>query len=394
MARNFATLDDFEFTGKRALVRVDFNVPLNNGKVTDDTRIRAALPTITTLLKEGAKSVILMSHLGRPKGEVKPELSLAPVAQRLQELLGKEVIFVGDCLGKIPDRARIMLLENLRFYKEEKANDAEFTKRLASHADVYVNDAFGTAHRAHASVVGVTEHLPSCAGLLMEKELNALQEVKDSPKQPLILLLGGAKLKTKLPVIEHYLEIADKIIISGAMAFTFFAAKGMETGKSLVDIEFIDKAKALLDNPLFSEKAVFPADFVVASEVSGDAERKVVTADEIPAGWAGLDNGPVSISRFSKLIDGAATVIWNGPLGLCEIQPFDEGTKSIASALAGINAKVVVGGGDTVAVLNDLGLADKYAHLSTGGGAFLDFLAGKELPAVSALEHSKNSLSH
>ena len=389
MTREFSTLEDAAVTEKRVLVRVDLNVPIAKGKVTDDTRIRATLPTLTALLKNGAKSVILMSHLGRPKGEVKPELSLAPVAERLQELLDQPVSFVDDCLGDIPDGAKIVLLENLRFHKEEKANDQGFAKGLASHADFYVNDAFGTAHRAHASVVGVTEHLPSCAGLLFQKELTALGRIRDFPEQPLILLLGGMKLKTKLPLIEYFLDKADKIIISGAMVFTFLAAKGMETGTSLVNTELIDKAKMLLDHPLFETKAVFPVDFVVASEVKKDAEKKTVAADRIPARWAGLDTGPKSISLFSTIIKDAGTVIWNGPLGLCEIPPFDQATNKIAHALSRIKGDVVVGGGDTIIILNKLGLASSFSHISTGGGAFLTYLAGEELPAVTALNQAK-----
>lgn len=393
MARRFATLKDMDLTGKRVLVRVDFNVPLDSGRVADDTRIRESLPTIRELLRLKAGQVILMSHLGDPKGAAVEEYSLAPAAGRLQDLLGQPVSFVADCLAEIPQGKRLVLLENLRFHQGEEANDPEFAEGLASHADIYVNDAFGTAHRAHASVIGVPELLPSCAGLLMEKELDALEQVRNSPKKPLVIILGGAKLKTKLPVIEHYLKKADRIIISGAMAFTFLAAQGMETGSSLVEKEFIEKARALLADPTFRKKAVFPADFVVASEASGDAERKVVAADKIPAGWLGLDNGPKSVSLFSKLVKDAGTVIWNGPLGLCEIPQFSEGTKGMATALAGIKGKVVVGGGDTIAVLNCLGLADSYAHLSTGGGAFLDFIAGKELPAVAALEQAKSRMS-
>lgn len=393
MARRFATLGDMELTGRRVLVRVDFNVPLDRGTIADDTRIRESLPTIRELLRRKAGQVILMSHLGKPKGAVVKGLSLSPAAGHLQDLLGQPVSFVGDCLAEIPGGKRVVLLENLRFHPGEEANEPEFAEGLASHADIYVNDAFGTAHRAHASVVGVPELLPGCAGLLMEKELDALELVRSSPKKPLVIILGGAKLKTKLPVIEHYLEKADRIIISGAMAFTFLAAQGRETGSSLVEKEFIEKARVLLADPSFREKAVFPADFIVASEASKDAERRVVAADKIPAGWAGLDNGPGSVSLFSRLVKDAGTVIWNGPLGLCEIPQFSEGTRGMAATLAGIKGKVVVGGGDTVAVLNGLGLADSYSHLSTGGGAFLDFIAGKELPAVAALEQAKSRIS-
>ncbi len=389
MARNYSILDDMEFNGKRVLVRVDYNVPLDEGEIADDTRIRASLPTIHSLLDKGASQVILMSHLGRPKGEVKPEFSLQPIAKRLEQLLGESVSFVDNCTGDVPIEARVVLLENLRFYSGEKDNEPDFAKTLASHADCYVNDAFGTAHRAHASVVGVPEYLPSCAGLLMEKELDALEGVRDAPEKPLMIVLGGAKLKTKLPLIEHYLDEADSIVIGGAMAFTFFAAEGRKTGNSLVDEEFIDKAKELLQNPLFKQKAVFPEDLVVADQVAEDAKSKVVSSKKIPRKWSGLDIGPKSVESISALCEKAGTVIWNGPLGLYEMEPFAKATKELAEKLAGIGGDVFVGGGDTVNAVEDLGLEDEYAHLSTGGGAFLEYLAGKKLPAVEALEKAK-----
>ena len=393
MASTYQTLDRLDVKGKRVLVRADLNVTLAGGKIADDTRIREAVPTVTALIGKGARQVILMSHLGDPKGAAVPALSLAPVAKRLAEVLGMPVPLVTDYLAGIKgaEGAKVILLENLRFHPGEEANDAEFAKRLAALADIYVNDAFGTAHRAHASIVGVPQHLPAAAGLLMQKELSMLAEARDSPKKPLVVVLGGAKLKTKLPVIERYLRKADHIIISGAMAYTFFAAKGLATGASLVEKDFLEKAKSLLADREFRERAVFPVDVVVARERSASSERKTVPVEEIPAGWMALDIGPRSVERFSKLFASAGMVIWNGPLGYYEIPSFAEGTRAVASALASSKGKVIAGGGDTITVIESLGVGKRYAHLSTGGGAFLDYLAGKELPALAALERARKA---
>ncbi len=393
MASAYQTLDKLDAEGKRVLVRADLNVTLAGGRIADDTRIRESLPTITALIGKGARQVIVMSHLGDPKGAAVPALSLAPVAKRLSELLGMAVPLVTDYLAGIrgAEKAKVLLLENLRFHPGEEANDPEFAKSLARLADIYVNDAFGTAHRAHASIVGVPEHLPACAGLLMHKELSMLAEARDSPKKPLVVVLGGAKLKTKLPVIERYLKKADHIIISGAMAYTFLAAKGMATGASLVEKDFLEKAKSLLADSEFSRKAVFPVDVVVAREMSATSERKTVSVEEIPSGWMALDIGPRSIERFSKLFAGAGMVIWNGPLGCYEMAAFAEGTRAVASALASSKGKVIAGGGDTLTVIESLGVGKRYAHLSTGGGAFLDYLAGRELAALTALERARKA---
>lgn len=387
------TIEDIDVQGKKVLVRVDFNVPLNeNGEITDETRIQAALPTIQYLLDNGAK-VILMSHLGRPKGEVKPEFSLAPVAKRLGELLDTKVIFAKDCVGKEAQEAvdsmeagQVVLLENLRFHKEETANDAEFAKQLASLGDIFVLDAFGTAHRAHASTAGVADYLPAVAGFLIGKELSVMGKALEDPARPFIAILGGAKVSDKIGVIENLLKKVDCLIIGGGMANTFVKAQGYEMGKSLVDDERLDLARDLMDQAKKKGiKIMLPSDFVVAKEFKADAETQIVAAENIPADAMALDIGPSTRIIFENEIKRAKTVIWNGPMGVAEMSAFAGGTKAIAEALADSSAITIIGGGDSAAAVKKLGFADKMSHISTGGGASLEFLEGKELPGVAAL---------
>ena len=387
------TIEDIDVQGKKVLVRVDFNVPLNeNGEITDETRIRAALPTIQYLLDHGAK-VILMSHLGRPKGEVKPEFSLAPVAKRLSEILNTKVIFAKDCIGKEAQDAvdsmeagQVVLLENLRFHKEETANDPEFAKQLASLGDIFVLDAFGTAHRAHASTAGVADYLPAVAGFLIGKELSIMGKALEDPARPFIAILGGAKVSDKIGVIENLLGKVDGLIIGGGMANTFVKAQGYEMGKSLVDDERLGLARDLMDQAKKKGiKIMLPSDFVVAKEFKADAETQIVAAENIPADAMALDIGPSTRIIFANEIKSAKTVIWNGPMGVAEMPAFANGTKAIAEALADSSAISIIGGGDSAAAVKKLGYADKMSHISTGGGASLEFLEGKELPGVAAL---------
>lgn len=387
------TIEDIDVQDKKVLVRVDFNVPLNDkGEITDETRIQAALPTIQYLLDHGAK-VILASHLGRPKGEVKPEFSLAPVAKRLDEILNTKVIFAKDCVGKEAQDAvasmengQVVLLENLRFHKEETANDPQFAKELASLADIYVNDAFGTSHRAHASTAGVAEYLPAVAGYLIGKELSIIGKALDDPARPFIAILGGAKVSDKIGVIENLLTKVDCLIIGGGMANTFVKAQGFEMGKSLVDDERLGLALELMDKAKKKGiKIMLPSDFVVAKELKAGVETHVVPVDNIPADSMALDIGPSTRIIFSTEIKRAKTVIWNGPMGVAEIPEFAGGTKAIAEAMAASSATTIIGGGDSAAAVKKLGFADKMSHISTGGGASLEFLEGKELPGVAAL---------
>lgn len=388
------TIEDINVQGKKVLVRVDFNVPLDeNGKITDETRIQAALPTIQYLIDHNAK-VILCSHLGRPKGEVKPEFSLAPVANRLGELLNTKVVFAKDCVGEVAKEAvdsiedgQVVLLENLRFHKEETANDPAFAKELAELAEIYVNDAFGTAHRAHASTAGVTEYLPSVAGYLIGKELEFMGTALENPQRPFIAILGGAKVSDKIGVIENLLNKVDCLIIGGGMANTFVKAQGFEMGKSLVDDERLGLALNLLEEAKRKGiKVMLPSDFVVAKELKADAQAHVVPVDNIPADTMALDIGPSSRIIFATEIRRAKTIIWNGPMGVAEIPAFAGGTKAVAEALAEASAITIIGGGDSAAAVKKLGFADKMSHISTGGGASLEFLEGKELPGVAALD--------
>lgn len=381
------TIRDFDWNGKKALVRCDFNVPLENGEITDDRRITEALPTISYLIENGA-SVILCSHLGRPKG-VTPEFSLAPVAKRLSELLSRDVPLLPDCVGdevsaKCVTLAAgdVVLLENVRFHPEEEKNDPEFAKSLASLADAYVNDAFGTAHRAHASTEGVAHILPAVAGLLIEKEIEYLGNALDNPKRPFIAILGGAKVKDKIAVIQSLLPKVDALIVGGGMAYTFYKAAGHEIGNSLLDESNLEFAKETLSNP----KLNLPVDCVITSELTETAETSVVTIDSIPSDKMGADIGPDSNAKFRDIILGAGTVVWNGPMGVFEMEPFAAGTRGVAQALADSSAVTIVGGGDSAAAIEQMGFADQVSHVSTGGGASLEFLEGKELPGISALQ--------
>jgi 3-phosphoglycerate kinase len=368
---------------KIVLVRVDFNVPLHNGKVTSTKRIKAALPTLQLLLKKGAKQLILMSHLGRPKGTPEEKYSLAPVAKKLQTLMLKKVAFVSDCTAEVPapEKAKIVLLENLRFYAEEKKNNLQFAKKLAQHADVYVNDAFGTSHRKHASVHAVTKYLPSAAGLLLESEIKNLNVSK--AKKPLVVIMGGAKVSDKIGVIKNLIKKADTILLGGAMIFTFFKAMGKETGKSLVEDDKLKIAQSLLKQS--HNKIMLPID-IVCSTSTRNKNARVVDVDKHPRMMVGLDIGPDTIEIYKSVLEKAHTIIWNGPMGLFEQKPYDKGTNAIAKCLAKSNARTIIGGGDSVSAIEKMGLARKMTHISTGGGASLELLEGKTLPAVKVLE--------
>ncbi|MDO4552240.1 MAG: phosphoglycerate kinase [Bacillota bacterium] len=389
------TVRDIPVKGKRVIVRCDFNVPMKEGAITDDSRITAALPTIEYLLKEGA-SVILMSHLGRPEGEANMKYSLKPVAVRLTELLGREVRFCGS--PAVVDQAvkaaaaelqpgQVMLLENVRFRKEETKNGEAFSRELAELADLYVNDAFGTAHRAHSSTEGIAAYLPAVSGFLIEKELRFLGDAVDAPERPLLAILGGAKVSDKIPVIKRLLEKVDEILIGGGMAFTFLKAQGHEVGNSKLESEMTELAGHILEEA--GEKGVkilLPVDVVAAAAFDNDAERKVCPVDGIPADWMGLDIGPETVELFREAVAAAKTIVWNGPMGVFEMSNFAGGTRAIAGAMAESGAVTVVGGGDSSAAVQALGFGDKMTHISTGGGASLEFLEGKVLPGVAALE--------
>lgn len=392
------TLDDVELGGRKALVRVDFNVPLTpEGDIDDDTRIRAALPTIERIVEAGA-SAVLMSHLGRPKGKKAPGMSLEVVAWRLGELVEHPVRFAGDCIGEDAagkaaalEPGEILLLENLRFHPEEKENDREFAGKLAGYGDIYVNDAFGTAHRAHASTVGVTGFFEDrVAGLLMEKELNTLGQLLSEPEKPFVAVLGGAKVSSKIGVIENLLDRVDRILIGGGMAFTFFRAAGLEIGDSLLEESYIDNCRKLMEKAGKGDrKRIFlPVDCVVAEKVSAGATHRTVSTGDIPEGWSGVDIGPKTVEVFAGEISEARTIFWNGPMGVFEMPAFADGTKRIARAVAeatDAGAKSIVGGGDSVSALAKYRLKDRMTHVSTGGGASLELLEGKTLPGVAAL---------
>lgn len=385
---NKKTIRDIQVKNKRVLVRVDFNVPLDKGKVTDDTRIVASLPTVRYLIEQGAK-VILCSHLGRPKGKDQT-LSLRPVAARLQTLLGQPVTFVSDCIGRPVERVvegmnagAVVLLENVRFYPEEEKNDPTFAKKLAAFGDIYVNDAFGSAHRAHASTESVAHSLPAVAGFLMEKELNYLGAALANPARPFVAILGGAKVSDKIRVIENLLPKVDALLIGGGMANTFLAARGLNTGQSLVEGDQLDMARTLVEKG--STKIVLPVDAVVADKFDANAQSKVVAVDQVPGDWHILDVGPKTIDAFGKTLSTAKTVVWNGPLGVFEFPAFAKGTVEIAKRLAQSGATTIIGGGDSAAAVEQAGVADKMTHISTGGGASLEFLEGRVLPGVAAL---------
>lgn len=386
------TIRDVDWEGQRALVRVDFNVPLEDGRVGDDTRIRESLPTIRFLLDGGA-SVVLCSHLGRPKG-VTPELSLRPVAERLAELLGKPVAFAEDCVGAAAraaveklERGEVLLLENLRFHAEEEANDKTFSSELAALATVYVNDAFGTAHRAHASTEGVAHHLPAVAGFLLEKEVRYLGALVANPPRPFAAITGGAKVSSKVPAIDHLLPKLDILVVGGGMANTFLAAQGHNMQASKVEEDLLDTCRSILEQAeKRNVKVLLPTDVVAAAEFSADADHVTCKVDAIPEGYMALDIGPESLRAFVDAIRPAAAVVWNGPMGVFEMEPYSAGSFGLAKALAGVDATTVVGGGETAALVNEAGVADRITHVSTGGGASLEMLEGKVLPGVAALQ--------
>lgn len=386
---NKKTVRDIEVQGKRVLARVDFNVPMQDGVITDDRRIRESLPTIQYLLERGA-TVILMSHFGRPKGRRNPEFSLRPVATRLSELLEREVQFFDDCIGEAVEQGvqslppnSVALLENVRFYPQEEANDPDFARALAKLGEIYVNDAFGSAHRAHASTEGVARHLPAVAGLLMEKELRYLGQALGNPERPFVAILGGAKVHDKIGVIQNLLPKVDKLLIGGGMAFTFLKAQGYEIGKSLLDADSLDFAAQMLHQA--GDKMLLPTDVVVAPALEPNAPTQTVPVSQIPPDQMGLDIGSETAQAFSEVVKTARTVVWNGPLGAFETPPFEQGTRAVLQALAESGAVSILGGGDTAAAAERLGFADKMTHISTGGGASMEFLEGRELPGVAAL---------
>ncbi len=391
---NKKTIEDINVSGKKVLVRCDFNVPLDADKnITDETRINAALPTIRYLLDKGA-AVILCSHLGRPKGEFNMKYSLAPVAKRLSEKLGFEVKLASDVIGESAKKlaaevkpGEAILLENLRFHAEEEKNDPAFAKELASMADVFVNDAFGTAHRAHASTEGVTHYLPSVAGYLIGKELDVMGKALTNPVRPFVAILGGAKVKDKIGVITNLIDKVDALLIGGGMAYTFIKAQGGEVGNSLLDDERIGLAKELMDKAAAKGvKLILPVDNVIGDAFDNDCHQQVVESGKIPEGWEGLDIGPKTCEQFAEVIRTAKTVVWNGPMGVFEMPNFAKGTIAVAKALAESDAISIIGGGDSAAAIEQLGFADKVTHISTGGGASLEFLEGKVLPGIAALE--------
>lgn len=394
-ALNKKTIEDIDVKGKRVLARCDFNVPLKDGEITNDKRIVAALPTIKYLMEHGAK-VILCSHLGRPKGEYKPEFSLAPVAKKLSEYLGVEVKLaedpevVGENAKKLAAELKdgeVMLLENVRFRAEETKNEENFSKELASLADIFVNDAFGTAHRAHCSTTGVAAYLPAVCGFLIQKEIKFMGGALANPKRPLVAILGGAKVSDKIGVISNLIDKCDTIIIGGGMAYTFMKYLGHSIGTSLLEADWIEKAGEMMaDAKAKDVNFLIPVDNKVGKEYDENTESKIVSSDEIPDGWMGLDIGPKSMEIFCDAIKGAGTVIWNGPMGVSEWDNFAAGTIAVANAVAESGAVSIIGGGDSVAAVTKLGFADKMSHISTGGGASLEFLEGKELPGIAALQ--------
>lgn len=388
-------IDEIEIGGKRLFIRVDFNVPLgDDGEVKDDTRIAAALPTIQYAIEKGAK-IILASHLGRPTGKVVPEMSLAPVARRLSTLLSREVMMAPDCIGgeveslvtKMND-GEVLLLENLRFHPGETGNDPEFARQLADLADIYVNDAFGTAHRAHASTEGVAHHMEiGVCGFLMKKEIEYLVHALASPQRPYIAILGGAKVSDKMGVIKNLMGKVNALLVGGGMAYTFLRSRGYEVGKSMVEEDKVLLAREIMKEA--HERSLdfrLPVDHVVAAEFTSDAEYKVVTSKEFPSGWVGVDIGPQTIESFSEVIKGGKTIVWNGPMGVFEMEPFYKGTEGVAKAVIASEALSIVGGGDSIAALRGLGLAEKVTHIATGGGATLELLEGKTLPGIAVLD--------
>lgn len=389
------TIRDIDLHGKRVLVRVDFNVPLENGQITDDTRIRAAVPTLKAILEQKPRAIALMSHLGRPKGGPDPKYSLAPVAPALAALLGTDVQFAGETVGETAEKALaalpeggVLLLENTRFYPGEEKNDADLASRMAKLGDVFVNDAFGSAHRAHSSTVGVIQHLPSVAGLLMEKEINYLSTALENPEHPFIAILGGAKVSDKIEVIESLLGKVDKLLIGGGMANTFFKAQGHNLGSSLVENDAVETARALLAKG--ADKLALPVDVVIGDKFDNSAHTNTIRVEEgVPDGWGIYDIGPYTVEVFRTHLNGARTVVWNGPMGVFELDKFAAGTRAVAKILAKLTqqgATTIIGGGDSAAAVEEAGLADQVTHISTGGGASLEMLEGKTLPGVAALK--------
>ena len=390
---NKKTVEDIEVKGKKVLVRCDFNVKMEDGVITSDKRIVASLPTIQYLIDKGAK-LILCSHFGRPKGAVDPEFSMAPIAARLSELLGKEVKLASDVGGESAhalaaalEEGDVMLLENVRFEAGETKNDPELSKKFAALADIYVNDAFGSAHRAHSSTTGVADYLPSAVGFLMKKEIEYIGGALEDPKRPLIAILGGAKVSDKIGVINNLLDKCDKLIIGGGMAYTFFAAQGLNVGDSLVDKDNIEAARGMMAKAREMGKPfLLPVDNKIATKYDVNAPYMRIYSDSIPDGWMGLDIGPVTSELYAKSLIGAGTIIWNGPMGVTEMPQFEEGTIAVAKAIAETDAISIIGGGDSAAAIKKLGFADKMSHISTGGGASLEFLEGKELPGIACID--------
>ena len=387
------TIREADLKGKRVLIRVDFNVPLKDGAVTDNTRIKAALPTIKYILDNGA-SLVVMTHLGRPKGEKNEKYSLAPVAAEFSKLLGKNVKLASDVIGDEVKKevealkpGDVLLLENVRFYKEEEGNDPEFAKTLASYGDIYCNDAFGTAHRAHASTEGVSHYLPSYAGFLIEKEVKFMAPLLENPEKPFVAIIGGSKVSSKITVLESLVRTCDTIVIGGGMAYTFLKVQGHTIGKSLVEDDYLETASSFLKKAEEKGvKVILPVDHVAAAEFDENASPVAVDSVDIPADLMGMDIGPKTTALIVEAVKGAKSVVWNGPMGVFEFASFAKGTEEVAKALAASDATTVVGGGDSVAAINKFGLADKISHVSTGGGASLEFLEGKELPGIKALE--------
>ena len=390
---NKKTVEDIDVQGKKVLVRCDFNVKMEDGVITSDKRIVASLPTINYLLDHGAK-LILCSHLGRPKGEFDPQFSMAPVAKRLSELLGKDVILANDVVGEDAvakaaalKEGEVLLLENVRFEKGETKNDPELSKKFASLADVYVNDAFGSAHRAHSSTTGVADYLPSAVGFLIQKEIEFIGGALENPKRPLVAILGGAKVSDKIGVINNLIDKCDTVIIGGGMAYTFFKAMGNEVGTSLLDKDNIENAKGMIEKARAKGvNFMLPVDNIIATEYAPDATHMRIYSDSIPDGWMGLDIGPVTAELYAKTVKSAGTVIWNGPMGVSEWENFAQGTIAVAKGIAESNAISIIGGGDSAAAIKKLGFADKMSHISTGGGASLEFLEGKELPGIACID--------
>ncbi|MFQ5472717.1 MAG: phosphoglycerate kinase [Dehalococcoidia bacterium] len=390
------TVRDIDVSGKRVFVRVDFNVPIDaaTGSILDDSRIKAVLPTISYLREQGAK-VIIGSHLGRPKGQRDPKLSLSPVAARLAELIGHDVKSSGCCIGlEVQEAAHslesrdVLLLENLRFHAAEEANDPEYAKALASLAEVYVNDAFGTAHRAHASTGGMARYLPAVAGFVMEKEIDYLSRAVQDPARPYVAIIGGAKVSTKMAVLEHLLDKVDKVLIGGGMANTFFKAEGFDVGESLVEDEYVDSAREVMEKAESKGvRILLPTDVIVAERFEADSPAKRVSVKDVPAGWRIMDIGETTIDVFAAALQGAKTVVWNGPMGVIEMAPFSHGSHRLAGVIGTLDgADTIIGGGETAAAVEQVGLSSKFSHVSTGGGASLEFLEGKELPGIAALD--------